>query len=459
MACCSLNFIDSGQALVSTDSYVANVQPSMPNSAANFTFAVVAADIVGAFYSLGHGNPLKSGSSWWIAFVLPQGWRFASLDKPEIEVSYNDDDRILPLMDCASVSDTWDCWDQEKRMAFANIMSLTNWDQELLNQTLSSRISFHINRGIITGLKSSSKNSAIGVALTYVTPTKADDINSGRRIMEISGSFASPTHNIPSNRLDFGNDVGVIPLAEMKTPVITEGKLHSSLIWLEPDKSRMGLSFSTSTIIDQDSTDPKVCINLMSTACSDKGRAPQATFILDSTFSVEYLPGGNPFVNFYNLPGKDTLSVEVVNNTFLCLEKLLPNGSSAITNWEMKSEFNFQLRVNGVVWNMTSAQNNTSDRESNATPLLAQIELIDLDSVEGSDCGQIIIKENQSKCSFMYSTERILIKKHLIRYRERIKCLQYNVNCILFRRFGCSCSCHSNGKKYTFCYTQFNVLT
>ncbi|RLN47163.1 hypothetical protein BBJ29_004984 [Phytophthora kernoviae] len=176
----------------------------------------------------------------------------------------------------------------------------------------------------------------------------------------------------------------------MDLPLIQEGRLDASLLWMEEDSEVLMLSFSTSTIVGPNSDNPKVCVDLRSSYCASKGRMPNSTVNFGSSSFASYVQGGNPFLNLYADPGDTNLNVESDNTTYFCVTDLLPSGVKTNDTWEIRTTFTFQIQITAVSW--SGNEGAEGDYSSGfRLPILGEVILLDDNSVMGTDCAQTLV--------------------------------------------------------------------
>lgn len=437
---------------MSTDSYKLQVEPTTPNSVADITFSLLASDVVGAFHNLGDQNPLSRSSKWWVTISLPQNWRFVTWEMTSVEVTLTglqnqqDLSRTSEVRSCSSVTDSSNCPSEqsEAQVGFINVMDLLQDRQDLMALVSKAPIVFKLKKSVISGPNEGYTTSTMSVVLTYEKTSGTLASTSTTRKMrelsvdaELAANFASVA----------GTNLAAMQLVSMDVPKIQDGTVHSSLVWVDGDSSTLTLSFSTSTVIGITSVDPKVCVNFRSSACGRKGREPTANVTFEDLASAAYMKDGNPFINLYSLPGDARLEIDAVNETYFCVNKLLPTGAGTNKTWEINSDFTFQLQAAGVVWSQANAANTTSRF---TLPPLVEVTLLDRGAVQGSDCAQLLAHESTCKrqcpipCAF--NDAWFLTGALCHRFEPWIECLQCNVGDDLF-----SCSCrsdshHTNGK-------------
>ncbi|KAF1333795.1 hypothetical protein FI667_g2471, partial [Globisporangium splendens] len=381
---------------VSTDSYKLEVQPTTPSSVADITFTLLASDIVGAFHNLGDQNPLNRGSNWWVTISLPSSWRFVTWEMTSVEATMtglqnqNAMTRTSQIRPCSSVTAKSNCPSEQSRtpVGFINVMDLLEDGQNLMSLISKAPILFKLKKSVISGPNGGS-SASMSVILTYEKTSGAlASTSTARRMREVSVDVLSEFSSVA------GTNLAAMELVSMDVPQINDGTVHSSLIWVDGDSSTLTLSFSTSTVIGNTSVDPKVCVNFRSSACRNKGRVPTANVTFQDLARAAYMKDGNPFINLYSLPGDAYLEIQPVNETYFCIEKLLPTGAGTNTTWEINSDFTFQLQIAGIMWSQSNVVANTTGRFP--LPVLAEVTLMDQDALQGSDCAQLLAHESTS---------------------------------------------------------------
>ncbi|TMW55884.1 hypothetical protein Poli38472_008532 [Pythium oligandrum] len=372
---------------VSTSSYKIQMYPKTPKSVTDMSFSLLASDIIGTLYNLGDQNPISSNKKWWVALRLPTDWRFVTWDMTTLQVQLVAGDsneittRQFQVRPCKEVTDEKNCRDEN--VGFVDISDMLSDWETLMTSTSKSPITFQLLKSIVSGGQSSSAVAEVGVFLVFEKATTA-------RRLDMRELYVAATGSADAADINLG-DLSVITLATMEVPSISTGRLYSSLLWVEIDKKKATLSFSTSTIIGNNSLDPKVCINLRSSTCAHRGQTPTSNVTFESGSIAAYVAGGNPFIDMYSLPGDSPLKVTPVNETYFCVESLKPTGLNPNQSWEVNREFAFQLYVQGAMWSSTLEQNKTGNNFR--VPFLAEISLIDRDVVQGSDCSQLIVHD------------------------------------------------------------------
>ncbi|GLD93364.1 hypothetical protein PINS_up001956 [Pythium insidiosum] len=373
---------------VATSSYRVQVVPATPNSISDVSFSLLASDIVGTLYNLGDQNPIVKKKNWWIALRLPADWRFVTWDVTSLEVTMQSETagknktQSFQVRPCRAITTPANCRDDS--VGFVNVMDMFREWEPLMTLTSKAPVSFRLEKSVVSGSHGKAKSGDVAVFIVF---EKSLDISRRTRELTVSATAADSTSGITGS-----GELTVIPLATMEVPSIRAGRLYSSLLWVEVDKKKATLSFSTSTIIGKSSLDPQVCVNLRSQACSAHGRLPTSNTTFENGTSAAYVKDGNPFINMYSVPGDAPLTVKPINDTFFCIEKLLPTGVDSNSTWEVNSEFAFQLYVEGVVWS-GSTELNKSNRAR--VPYLVEVTLIDRDIIQGTDCAQLILHDVQ----------------------------------------------------------------
>ncbi|GMF25967.1 unnamed protein product [Phytophthora fragariaefolia] len=375
---------------VSTDSYKVSTSTVTPNSVAEATFTLLAADIIGAFYNLGEEDPITRKSKWWVTISLPSGWRFVAWENTVVNVTLRDDNNETVtahrVHSCADVTNSKNCDSDSHRYGFVSVMDLLDGREDLMTSSSGGPVSFVLSRSIVTGTSASGNSVGVSVSLSY--ETSAGTLKSAatsRRTRELtmitSGSSITTTS---------AEDLSALTLATMALPPVRKGRLDSSLLWMEEDTKIMMLSFSTSTIVGPNSDNPKVCANLRSSYCTSKGREPVATVSFGTSAEASYVQGGNPFLNLYADPGETNLNIESDNTTYFCVTDLLPSGVKTNDTWEIRTSFTFQIQVTNVAW--TGNEDQEDDYTSGfRLPPLSEIVLMDDNDVMGSDCAQTLV--------------------------------------------------------------------
>ncbi|KAJ8525333.1 hypothetical protein ON010_g15782 [Phytophthora cinnamomi] len=361
-----------------------------PNSVAEATFTLLAADIIGAFYNLGEEDPLTRKSKWWITISLPSGWRFVAWENTAVDVTLRDDNNESTaahrVHSCADVTNSRNCDSDSHRYGFVSVMGLLNGREDLMASNSGGPMSFVLSKSIVTGTSASSSSVGVSVSLSYETSTGTlKSAATSRRTRELtvitSGSTIASTS---------AEDLSALTLATMALPPVRRGHLDSSLLWMEEDTEIMMLSFSTSSIVGPNSDNPKVCANLRSSSCASKGRKPVSTVSFGSSAAASYVQGGNPFLNLYADPGETNLNIESDNSTYFCVTDLLPSGVKTNDSWEIRTTFTFQIQVTNVAW--TGNEDQEDDYTSGfRLPPLSEVILMDDNDVMGSDCAQTLV--------------------------------------------------------------------
>jgi hypothetical protein len=381
---------------VSTDSYKVSTSTVTPNSVAEATFTLLAADIIGAFHNLGEEDPLARKGNWWITISLPTGWRFVAWESTAVEVTLRDDTdedvSAVRLHNCSEVTSRSNCHAQDDhRLGFIDVMELLEDREDLMASSSGGPMSFVLSKSIVTGTSASSSSVGVSVSLSYETTTGIlKSAATSRRTRELavtaSGSVTS------------SDELSALTLATMTLPSVRQGRLDSSLLWIEEDTKIMMLSFSTSSIVGPNSNNPKVCVDLRSSYCASKGREPASTVNFGSSAEASYVQGGNPFLNLYADPGETNLNIESDNTTYFCVADLLPSGVKTNDSWEIRTTFTFQIQVTDVSWT------GDEDQEDNFTsgfrlPALSEVTLMDDSNTMGSDCAQTLV--HAKTCTYL----------------------------------------------------------
>ncbi|CAI5731024.1 unnamed protein product [Hyaloperonospora brassicae] len=392
---------------VSTDSYKVSTSSVTPHSVAEATFTLLAADIIGAFFNLGEEDPMTRKSNWWITISLPSGWRFVSWESTAVKVTLrngnSDSVSTVRAYSCFDVTKDANCDSDTHRYGFIDVMGLLEGRTDLMTLSSGGPMSFVLSESIITGACSGAFGGSAGVSVSLSYETSSGALMSAaasRRERKLMVAAADSTASPPG--------LGALTLATMALPSVQEGRLDSSLLWMEEDMEIMMLSFSTSTIVGPESNNPKVCVNLRSPHCASKGREPASTVFFDSSSTVSYVKGGNPFINLYANPGKTSLSLQSDNSTYFCVTNLLPSGVKTNDSWEIRSMFTFQIQVTHVAW-----AGDEDQRSANASgfsmPPLGEVVLTDDGGVLGTDCAQVLVhaKTNSKYNLSVYSVMSI----------------------------------------------------
>ncbi|KAL4154851.1 hypothetical protein PRNP1_006965 [Phytophthora ramorum] len=373
---------------VSTDSYKISTSTVTPNSVAEATFTLLAADIIGAFYNLGGEDPLKRNSKWWITISLPSGWRFVAWENTAVDVTLRDEGgdhaSAVRVHSCADVTNSKNC-DSENahRYGFVSVMDLLEGREDLMTSSSGGPMSFALSKSIVTGASASSSSVGVSVSLSYETSTGTlkSAATSSRRTRELMVAADSTTSV---------EDLSALTLATMALSPVRKGRLDSSLVWMEEDTKIMMLSFSTSSIVGPNSDNPKVCVDLRSSYCASKGRKPTSTVSFGSSAEASYVQGGNPFLNLYADPGETNLNIESDNTSYFCVTDLLPSGVKTNDSWEIRTTFTFQVQMTNVDWNGDEDQEDDYSSGFRLPPL-SEVVLMDDSNVMGSDCAQTLV--------------------------------------------------------------------
>ncbi|KAE9094231.1 hypothetical protein PF010_g17189 [Phytophthora fragariae] len=375
---------------VSTDSYKVSTSTVTPNSVAEATFTLLAADIIGAFYNLGEEDPVTRKSKWWVTISLPSGWRFVAWENTAVGVTLRDDNNETTathrVHSCADVTSIKNCDSDSHRYGFVSVMNLLDGREDLMTSNSGGPMSFVLSKSIVTGASASSSSVGVSVSLSYEASTGTlKSAATSRRTRELtmitSGSSIASTS---------AEDFSALTLATMALPPVRKGRLDASLLWMEEDTEIMMLSFSTSSIVGPNSDNPKVCANLRSSYCASKGREPVSTITFGSSAAASYVQGGNPFLNLYADPGETNLNIESDNSTYFCVTDLLPSGVKTNDSWEIRTTFTFQIQVTNVAW--TGNEQQEDDYTSGfRLPSLSEVILMDDNDVMGSDCAQTLV--------------------------------------------------------------------
>ncbi|KAG1711554.1 hypothetical protein DVH05_008804 [Phytophthora capsici] len=378
---------DGYKTCVSTDSYKVSTSTVTPNSVAEATFTLLAGDIIGAFYNLGDEDPFKRKSNWWITISLPSGWRFVAWENTVVDITLRDDDGVhasaVRVHSCSDVTNSINCDSDTHRYGFVNVMELLEGRENLMTSSSRGPMSFILSKSIVTGVSASSSSVGVSVSLSY--ETSAGTLKSAatsRRTRELTVTESGTTVSV--------EDFSALTLATMALPPVRQGRLDSSLVWMEEDTKIMMLSFATSTIVGPNSDNPKVCVDLRSSYCTSKGRKPKSTVSFGSSSTASYVQGGNPFLNLYADPGETNLNIESDNTTYFCVTDLLPSGVKTNDTWEIRTTFTFQIQVTNVDWNGDEDQKDDYTSGFRLPPLSAVV-LMDGDDTMGSDCAQTLV--------------------------------------------------------------------
>lgn len=128
---------------VSTDSYKVSTSTVTPNSVAEATFTLLAADIIGAFYNLGEEDPMTRKSKWWITISLPSGWRFVAWENTAVDVTLRDDSNETSathrVHSCADVTSSKNCDSDSHRYGFVSVMDLLEGREDLMTSNSGDR--------------------------------------------------------------------------------------------------------------------------------------------------------------------------------------------------------------------------------------------------------------------------------------------------------------------------------
>ncbi|KAG7384042.1 Phosphatidylinositol 3,4,5-trisphosphate-dependent Rac exchanger 2 protein [Phytophthora pseudosyringae] len=366
---------------VSTDSYKVSTSTVTPNSVAEASFTLLAADIIGAFYNLGKEDPMTRKSNWWITISLPSGWRFVTWENTVVEVTLRDDKDEHPSAvrahSCTDVTNSENCDSDTHRYGFVDVMDLLEGREDLMTSSSGGPMSFVLSKSIVTGVSASSSSVGVSVSLSYETSSGTlKSAATSRRTRELTVTTSE--------------DLSALTLATMELPPVQRGRLDSSLVWMEKDTEIMMLSFATSTIVGPNSDSPKVCVDLRSSYCASKGREPKSTVSFGSAAEASYVQGGNPFLNLYADPGETNLNIESDNTTYFCVTDLLPSGVKTNASWEIRTTFTFQIQVTNMAW--AGDEDQGDDYTSGfRLPPLSEIVLMDGSDVMGSDCAQTLV--------------------------------------------------------------------
>ncbi|GMF09390.1 unnamed protein product [Phytophthora lilii] len=386
---CGVVFLNiSGQAAeITCHSYKVSTSTVTPNSVAEATFTLLAADIIGAFYNLGDEDPLRRKSNWWITISLPDGWRFVAWENTDVEVTLRDDDgdhaSAVRVHSCTDVTTSKNCDDENAhRYGFVSVMDLLGGREDLMTSTSGGPMSFVLSKSIVTGISASSSSVGVSVSLSYETSSGTlKSAATSRRTRELTVMADSTTS---------AEDLSALTLATMALPPVRRGRLESSLVWMEEDTEIMMLSFSTSSIVGPNSDNPKVCVDLRSSYCASKGREPTATVSFGSSAEASFVQGGNPFLNLYADPGETNLNIESKNSSYFCVTDLLPSGVKTNDSWEIRTTFTFQIQVTNVAWNGDETQEDDYTSGFRLPPL-SEVVLMDDNDVMGTDCAQTLV--------------------------------------------------------------------
>lgn len=368
--------------LVSTSSYKLEVNPATINSVVDISFSLLASDIVGTFYNMDSANPMQGNENWWVTISLPSGWRYVMWDKTSLSVTMTglenttDTSETLKVQSCVAVGTCDD--DNDVLDGYVNVMDLFSGRQDLINASSKVPISFFLQKSVISGPDASSFDSVkVGLAYETTDSTRFLSAVPGMRELAVDAATASTSSSLTT-----------LQLSAMGVPSCASSSVHSSLLWMDDNSDELTLSFTTSTIINANSVNPKVCVDLRSSSCAAKSIGSGANISLFSYSSATYTSSGNPFLNLYEYPGDANLDVISVNQTYFCVENLLPSGIEVNSSWEINTDFTFQIVISEMHWKTPT---NESQSIHFGKPVLAEILLIDQDKIQGSDCAQILV--------------------------------------------------------------------
>ncbi|TDH68448.1 hypothetical protein CCR75_005832 [Bremia lactucae] len=376
---------------VSTDFYKVLTSSITPYSVIEATFTLLACDIIGAFYSLGKENPMTRKSKWWITISLPSGWRFVAWENTAAKVTLRDE-KLLHVLEmrvysCANVTMSKNCGSSDSHQyGFIDVVALLDGREKLIRSNSHGPMSFVLSNSIVTGVYTSSNTVALSVSLSYETISGVlKSAATSRRMQEVSVTTSGSIASSPTE------DLGALTLATMTLPSIQRGRLDSSLLWMDEDSEILVLSFSTSSVVGPDSSNPKVCANLRSPFCASKGRESTSTISFGLLSQASYVQGGNPFLNLYADPGGTNLRIESDNTTYFCVANLLPSGVKTNESWEVRTIFTFQIQITRVVWSRNESQE-VDEPSRLRLPSLSEVILLNGNDVLGSDCAQTLVR-------------------------------------------------------------------
>lgn len=381
---------------VSTDSYKVTTSTVTPNSVAETSFTLLASDIIGAFYNLGEEDPITRNSKWWITISLPSGWRFVAWENTAVEITLRDDGGTNAvgerIYSCEDVTSGKNCdSDDSHRYGFVDVMDMLRGRDDLMTSSTGGPMSFVLPKSIVTGSSSSTSSVGVSVSLSYETSSGTlKSAAASRRMRELLVAADGSASSGSSGSSNSSDAFSALTLATMDLPPVQQGRLDSSLLWVEEDSKVLMLSFSTSSIVGPNSDNPKVCVDLRSSSCASKGRMPSSVVTFGSSSEASYVQGGNPFLNLYADPGETNLNIDSENTTYFCVTDLLPSGVKTNDSWEIRTTFTFQIQVTNVAWD------GDEDAEDDYTsgfrlPVLGKVILMDDSNVMGTDCAQTLV--------------------------------------------------------------------
>lgn len=367
--------------IVSTSSYKLEVSPTTVNSVVDISFSLLASDIVGTFYNMADENPMDEDENWWVTISLPSGWRYVTWEKTSLSVTMTglenstDTSETLKVQSCVAVGTCDD--DSDVVDGYVNVMDLFSGRTNLLNASSKVPISFFLEKSVISGPDASSFDS-VTIGLAYETTASTRFLSAVPGMRELAFAATASTSSA----------LTTLQLSAMGVPSCEASSVHASLLWMDDNSDELTLSFTTSTIINAKSVDPKVCVDLRSSSCAEKSVGSEANISLFSYSSAAYTTSGNPFLNLYEYPGDATLTVTAVNQSYFCVENLLPSGIQVNSSWEINTDFTFQIIISEMHWKSPS---NETQSAHYGKPVLAEILLIDQDKVQGTDCAQVLV--------------------------------------------------------------------
>ncbi|CAI5744269.1 unnamed protein product [Peronospora destructor] len=374
---------------VSTNSYKVSTSTVTPFSIAEARFTLLAGDIVGAFNNLGEENPMARKSNWWVTILLPSGWRFVAWENAAVEVRLRNDHSAhhstVSVYSCSSVTKKKNCDTDVHRYGFVDVMAILEGREDLMTSSSRGPMTFVLLKSIVTGKCTSASSSSVGVSVSLSYETSSGTLKSAAASHRTRKLTVASSDSAPS-----AQDLNALTLATMSLPSVRRGRLDSSLLWMDEDTGVMMLSFSTSTIVGPNSENPKVCIDLRSSYCTNRGSEPTSSVVFGSSTTVSYVQAGNPFLHLYDGPGNTYLKIQSDNTTYFCVTDLLPSGAKINESWEIKTAFTFQIQVTNVIWAGGSDQNG-SDTSGFRLPPLGEIILMGDNNVLGSDCAQTVV--------------------------------------------------------------------
>lgn len=386
---------------IHTNLYQVTVEPAVSYSVIDVSFSFLVTDILESERHLPSTFVEGSTRTWWMILSIPSDWHFVTWNHTLVELRVKNTTTGIDIVNFVQLSRCQQSIIDVEcppmiGMGHSNygLMKLPDWYYEA-----STSREMHGNVATLTTRKSIVSGSSHTTASLHIFLASQERsliqnfaksspiIHSA--VKEVTVKDSGSTQNT-QRLLKQPQSAGYRSLASMTVPSIKDEHIQSSLIWIERDRNRLTLSFTTSMVLQNGTRDYKVCLNLHSPTCRAMGPLSDVSLMLSNAVSATYTRDSNPFLNLFAAPNDLNMSVVSLGPEHFCVVGLVPTGSLMNKSWEIRGRFNFQIQINNVV-----AESKSTEMASRRgrLPSLGLLELRDRFGTIATDCPQVLIHQ------------------------------------------------------------------